>query len=67
MATPVYVGISKLVYTGTDPIILDARMVKEFKRVELVQGDVVYVPTMLGRLWLKKPFFEEYVAPKTKR
>lgn len=60
MAAPVYVGISKLVYTGTDPIVLDARMVKEFQRVELVAGDIVYVPTMLGRLWLKKPFFEEY-------
>lgn len=62
MAAPVYVGISKLVYTGSDPIVLDARMVKEFKKVELEAGDIVYVPAMLGRLWLKKPFFEEYKA-----
>ena len=59
MANPKYVGIIKLEYVGEDPISLDARMVKVFTRVSLEKGDVVYVPEMLGRLWLKKPYFQE--------
>lgn len=66
MANPKYVGIIKLEYIGVDPILLDARMVKVFTRVSLEKGDVVYVPEMLGRLWLKKPYFQEAVKPKGK-
>ena len=66
MASPKYVGIIKLEYIGEDPILLDARMVKVFERISLEKGDVVYVPSMLGKLWLKKPFFQEAVKPKGK-
>ncbi len=51
------VGLMKLLYTGNTPISLDAAMVGVFRKVVIYPNQLVLLPEMLGRHWVKKPFF----------
>ena len=51
------IGLMRLRYTGETSISLDASMVGVYRKVTIEPNQSVLLPEMLGRHWVKKPFF----------
>lgn len=54
---PLLLGVQTILYTGNEPVDLDASMIEVYTKVKLEPGQKVTLPTMLARHWLKKSFF----------